>query len=157
MCSENNSGSWFRLHGPLLYKTILRLGFNSIEAEGLVNEVCTSACLPEAQMENKYKLKLRLWKPLVHKCVSRLSAELFSKNSSDPHAPGPATVSVSFCKEPRKLNFRDMPLCFRIVYILRTEAGFSEEEVAEMLNSTTLQVRKRLNKARLFIDTYLLT
>ena len=150
---HSKNSVWCHAYEPLLRKIALRFGFSFEETEGLLNEVYSFAAV---QTESgSASSKVRLSKIMVRKCIFKLSATLFNKNdfytSQPKHHPG---YSLSY-NEPRALNFQDMPLSFRAVYILRTDAGFSDEEVAEMLNSTSMQVRERLNKARLFINTYL--
>lgn len=46
-----------------------------------------------------------------------------------------------------------MPLSFRTVYILKNTIGFNENEIAEILNITSIKVKERFQKAKALLDS----
>ncbi len=96
-----------------------------------------------------FSLRIWLTKLLVHKCIFKISSELFSQGNSSK------TLGHYYgYGDSHKLNQKHMPLSFRAVFILKNIVGFDENEIAEILNTTPLSVKQRLNKARAYVNNH---
>jgi DNA-directed RNA polymerase specialized sigma24 family protein len=140
-----------REHEALLYKIAISLGYFDNDVSDLVYQVCSYATRHYADKENRLSLRVWLSKMMVHKCIYGISSKLFSQGydlSAKPvfnqHYSG-----YSFRQEAAALN---MPLSFRAVYALHQLLRFDEIEIAAILNIDVVSVKKRLNKALLFIN-----
>jgi hypothetical protein len=131
------SGNKTQDYQPLLYNIAAGFGFMDSETMDLVQQVCSSINAYCADLQDDTSLKIRLSKQMVHKCIFKISSQLFSQNMNT-----------------EKIAVKDMPLSCRSVFILHDIIGFDECEIAEMLNTDLLQVKKRLNKALLFINNH---
>ena len=49
-------------------------------------------------------------------------------------------------------NLEEIPLTYRTVFILREVEGFSTNETAELMNSTPVNVKVRLNRAKALLQ-----
>lgn len=156
MNTENYNCAGRHPYEPLLCKIATCFGLGVEETGRLLKEVYASAGLQDGRPDNRGSLKIQLAKRMVRKCIFTVSAELFSKRGFYGSLSRQTAFACSLGRhETHPVHFQDMPLSFRAVYILRTHAGLEENETAEVLNATSIQVRERLAKARLFIDTYL--
>jgi DNA-directed RNA polymerase specialized sigma24 family protein len=131
----------------LMYKITASFGFSDSESDDLVSEVSFYAHSHRSYPENRFLLRARLSKIMVHKCIFRISSRLFSQHTSTGKEPGILGYYPG-CKSSPGTNCQDIPLSFRVVYILNDVIGFNEVEIAEILNITSIRVKDRLNKAR---------
>jgi hypothetical protein len=119
-----------RPYDSLLYKIAAEFGFDSSDRQELVEEVHSFASRhPEGQEELLPK-KIWLAKLIVHKCVFKISSQMFQQ---------PETCT------------KQMPLSFRTAYLLNNLVGFNEEEIAVILNTTPINIKQRLHRAILFV------
>ncbi len=118
---------------PLMYKIGLSFGFNDSTLHEWVRE--SSTCAIRCFTAHTDNLSIRLWmaKRIVQKCILKISLPIFQQE-------GPC------CHE--------MPVSFRAVYVLNRLAGFDENEMAFILNTTPLVIRERLNKALSMINRH---
>lgn len=109
-------------------------GFSMAESKEL------TASVFEENGTDHYKLELA--RRMVYQCVHKISSRIFCESSP-----------AAFCEEgipvyhPQSMQLSKMPLSFRAVYILFHVIGFSENEIAYILNINTYQVKERLGKA----------
>ncbi|HEU4634519.1 MAG TPA: hypothetical protein VFS22_11065 [Flavisolibacter sp.] len=156
MNRENHGCAELLAYEPLLRKIASCFGLAIQETERLLKEVYASANFHGAGPDTSASIKMHLSKMMVRKCIFQLSTELFSRSGFyRGHATRPSLTCALGYEDTNTFHFHDMPLSFRAVYILKTNAGFAESEIAEVLNASSIQVRERLAKARLFINTYL--
>ncbi|HYC27516.1 MAG TPA: hypothetical protein VEB42_01855 [Chitinophagaceae bacterium] len=120
-----------KMHKPLLYRIAMSLGFNDHQLHLLVEEVCCSFTRQRPRQKGDLPLRTLLIKRLVHRCVFIISSRLFQQ------------VNRSTC---------EMPLCYRVVYELKTGIGLDEKELALVLNTSPLRIRKRLNRALALLE-----
>ena len=146
----NNDRAMEALNGyrPLLYKIAFQFGLDAGEASKLVKKAYSSSGIYKTKPEGFASFRVLLSKALVRACIFKISVDLCSKTGM---APDPYAVKDrSAWEHDRRLE--DMPLSCRAVHILYEAAGFTEKEIAEILNSTPLIVKERLVKARAFIS-----
>jgi hypothetical protein len=137
------------VYEALLYKIAISFGFNDCETMDLVQEVGSCSNTYCADRPNSGSLKIWLSKLMVHKCIFKISSQLFSQNSNAEKINHLPTGGGSGHKNSQTT---DIPLSLRSVSILSDIIGFDEIEIAEILNTTPLQVKQRLNKVSLFIN-----
>ena len=146
---ELNNNVSIEKYEPLLYQTAISFGFNDNELNDLVQQVCSHGSRSYTHQRNFFSLRIWLTKLLVHKCIFKISSELFSQGNSSK------TLGHYYgYGDSHKLNQKHMPLSFRAVFILKNIVGFDENEIAEILNTTPLSVKQRLNKARAYVNNH---
>jgi RNA polymerase sigma-70 factor (ECF subfamily) len=69
--------------------------------------------------------------------------------------PKMATETIVLNKELSKVlekSLAEIPLTYRTVFILREVEGFNTNETAELMNSTPVNVKVRLNRAKALLQ-----
>lgn len=130
-------------HEELLSKIASGFGFSESEANDMMREIVSYAHSHYTNMQHGLSLRMWLSKMMVHKCVFKISSRLFSEMN-------PGVKNTSFIGYTNKQE-QEMPFSFKAVYILKTVVGFTETEIAEVLNTTVANAKERLTKARMFI------
>ncbi len=142
-------------HEPLLFKIGAAFGFNGEQTNDLIKLVFSLAGY-QARMENASSFRIWLCKIMVHKCIIKISAEIFNAHHYNTAATGYSFVTyTSGYERPHARELKTMPLSFRAVYILHKKIEFNDTEIAEILNLTPLEVRARLTRASSLLNTAL--
>jgi hypothetical protein len=129
----------------LLFQIANHFGFSEKEAFKLIEEVYSYSQRLYNDEKNQLPLRILLSKVMVHKCIFKISCRMFSENIFT----GITGSSSFYCnRNAFEACEKGMPLSYLTVYILSSILGFSEREIAGILNTTTLQVRERLTKAQ---------
>jgi DNA-directed RNA polymerase specialized sigma24 family protein len=139
-----------RKHSDLLKQIACGLGFNSVESHRIVEDVFLQAKDHYIDYHGTYQFKVWLAKILVRKCIFNLSTDLFNSVSNmevTEQAAGNYSTLNDLCTNKEE----QMPLSCWVVYILNKVTGFSEIEIGEILNISSIKVRERLNKGLLLI------
>jgi DNA-directed RNA polymerase specialized sigma24 family protein len=139
-----------RKHESLLTKIISGFGFNKIESREILGEVCLEAKKKYVVYSGTLPFKVWLSKILIRKCIFKISSDFFSGVKNAQLHPQ-AFASYLTGKSIFGTSHEPTPISFWIVYVLHNYIGFTEKEIAEILNTNTLSVRERLNKALQFI------
>jgi DNA-directed RNA polymerase specialized sigma24 family protein len=119
------------------YESFLRklgtcLGLKETEVAEHVQNIIYHASRQHEDAGHRFTLRIWLSKMMVHKCIFLISRHLFGEPDN---------------YEKRKASsHQDIPLSFWVVFKLNN-FGFSENEIAEILNTTGVQVRSRYLKA----------
>jgi hypothetical protein len=129
----------------LLFQIGKHFGFSEKEAFKLIEEVYSYSQRLYNDEKNQLPLRILLSKLMVHKCIFKISCRMFSENTSTRITAWPSFYSNKNAFEACE---KAMPVSYLTVYILSSILGFSEREIAGILNTTTLQVRERLTKAQ---------
>jgi DNA-directed RNA polymerase specialized sigma24 family protein len=132
-------------HESLLMQIVTGLGFNKVESNQIIDEVRLQAQKQFRDYSGLFPFKLWLTKTLVRKCIFKISQDLFNGVSNAQVFGGFSTAKNIFGGRQEQI-----PLSFFIVYLLH-DIGFTEREIAEILNTSTMNVKERLNKALQFI------
>lgn len=120
----------YKLH---LEKIGISLGFTETESSRLAQQVIADAI--KGNFYGNDQLSLRIWlsKMMVRNCLFTISNLLFSNTNID--------------SKNEFLTGKSIPLGIQTVFTLYNTIGFNENEIAEILNITVMQVKHRLNKA----------
>jgi RNA polymerase sigma-70 factor (ECF subfamily) len=155
-----------RRYNPVLYKLARCYGFNHQDAEDIMQETHVAAYTNLNNFQHKASYKTWVSKILIHKCVYKLSYGYFKNEQpgSDVifenvkpmfNQTKMATEKLVLNKELSKVlekSLQEIPLTYRTVFILREVEGFSTNETAELMNSTPVNVKVRLNRARTLLQ-----
>jgi len=129
----------------LLMQIVTALRFNKVESNQIIDEVRLQAPREFTDYSGLFPFKLWLTKTLVRKCIFKISQDLFNGVSNAQVFGGFSTRKSIF-----EAKQEQIPLSFFIVYLLH-DIGFTDPEIAEILNTSTMNVKERLNKALQFI------
>ena len=160
-----------RRYNSVLYKLARCYDFNHQDAEDIMQETHVAAYTNLKNFQHKASYKTWVSKILIHKCVYKLSYGYF-KNEQ----PGTNKINeqvkpvfnqstmgaekIILNKELSKVlekSLEEIPLTYRTVFILREVEGFSTNETAELMNSTPVNVKVRLNRAKALLQKKLET
>src|SRR5687768_751763 len=137
-------------HENLLTQIVSELGFSKIEAREILTDVCLEAKKQYGAYSGTLPFKVWLSKILIRKCIFKISVDFFNGlENAQLHLQ--AFEIYSTAKSIFETRHEPIPLSFWIVYLLHNYIGFTEREIAEILNTNPLSVRERLNKALQFI------
>jgi RNA polymerase sigma-70 factor (ECF subfamily) len=131
-----------------------------------MQETHVSAFTNLKNFQHKASYKTWVSKILIHKCVYKLSYGYFKNEqpgSDKMHEnvkpmfdqPKMATETIVLNKELSKVlekSLAEIPLTYRTVFILREVEGFNTNETAELMNSTPVNVKVRLNRAKALLQ-----
>ena len=155
-----------RRYNSVLYKLARCYGFNHQDAEDIMQETHVSAYTNLKNFQHKASYKTWVSKILIHKCVYKLSYGYFknehpgTNEMNDQAKPvfnqsRMGTEKIILNKELSKVlekSLEEIPLTYRTVFILREVEGFSTNETAELMNSTPVNVKVRLNRAKTLLQ-----
>ena len=155
-----------RRYNSVLYKLARCYGFNHQDAEDIMQETHVSAYTNLENFQHKASYKTWVSKILIHKCVYKLSYGYFknehpgTNEMNDQVKPvfnqsRMGTEKIILNKELSKVlekSLEEIPLTYRTVFILREVEGFSTNETAELMNSTPVNVKVRLNRAKTLLQ-----
>ena len=155
-----------RRYNSGLYKIARCYGFNHHDAEDIMQETHVSAYTNLKNFQHKASYKTWVSKILIHKCVYKLSYGYFKNEQPGSdiiyenvkpmfNQPKIATEKIVLNKELSKVlekSLAEIPLTYRTVFILREVEGFSTAETAELMNSTPVNVKVRLSRAKVLLQ-----
>jgi RNA polymerase sigma-70 factor (ECF subfamily) len=155
-----------RRYNSVLYKLARCYGFNHQDAEDIMQETHVSAYTNLKNFQFKASYKTWISKIMIHKCVYKLSYGYFKNEHpgsdflNDDAKPifnqtKMATDKIVLNKELSKVlekSLQEIPLTYRTVFILREVEGFSTAETAELMSSTPVNVKVRLNRAKALLQ-----
>ena len=155
-----------RRYNSVLYKLARCYGFNHQDAEDIMQETHVSAYTNLKNFQHRASYKTWVSKILIHKCVYKLSYGYFknehpgTNEMNDQVKPvfnqsRMGTEKIILNKELSKVlekSLEEIPLTYRTVFILREVEGFSTNETAELMNSTPVNVKVRLNRAKTLLQ-----
>ncbi len=155
-----------RRYNPFLYKVGRGYGFNHQDTQDLMQETYINSYQHLSKFENRSAFKTWLIKIMLNNCYHKAhkfsyqkekpvelsdnynSNNMFLKNTSDD------TDKSIINKELNKVIeacLQKLPDDYRITFILRELAGLSTSETAEMMNTTSSNVKVRLNRAKMML------
>jgi DNA-directed RNA polymerase specialized sigma24 family protein len=138
-------------YNGLLYQIARSFGFSDAEAGELVLATHASARRHQADQSG---LPYRVWlsRVLVHRCVFRISSELFGQVGGPVEKKHPGLLDDDYpYTTAGGQHLQQMPLSFRVVYILRDFIGFTAPEIAAIINAPLFTVKERYYKAQAFL------
>jgi RNA polymerase sigma factor, sigma-70 family len=159
-----------RRTNALLYKIARMYGFNHQDSEDLMQESHISAFQHLNSFAYRSSYKTWISKIMIHKCLYKLkygyqakeTNEIFNENAQPMHtslssSSTDAAVNNNELGKVLESCIQQLPLIYRSVFLLRELEGYSVIETAEMLGITEVNVKVRLNRARIMMQKELET
>lgn len=156
-----------RRYNGVLYKIARSYGFNHHEAEDLMQDTHVAAFEHLGQFAFKSTYKTWLSKIMINKCLYRLKHgytmhEQPASNVITEDAKPMSANNKSKSPEQFSLNrelakalenaLQAIPLHYRSVFVLREIEGFSVAETATLLDLSEVNVKVRLNRAKIMLQ-----
>lgn len=140
-----NGSAFAENHLSLLHKIAVEFGFKEADAHELAEEVFHCDSRDYATNRQDCTPMIRLAKSMVRKCTFLIGCRMFREYP---------VVNILF--PAVEVNFKtsappEIPLSFQAVFVLFHSTGFRETEVAQILNISAAEVRKRLARAQKMI------
>ena len=151
-----------RRYNPYIYKVGRSYGFNHQDTEDLMQETFINSYVNLKQFAERASFKTWLIKIMLHQCYRKAhklnylkeqTADLLPDNSSFMFLPknhsntDDAVISKEFNKVVEAC-LQQLPQEYRTTFTLRELTGLSVAETAEVMNTTTSNVKVRLNRAK---------
>lgn len=155
-----------RRHNEVLYKIARSYGFNHQDAQDLLQDAHVTAYMQLSHFAHRASYKTWLCKILIHKCLYKLHYGHFKNEVPDSTAIQQQMQTVYTSPTEKKVMNRELSkvledsilklaLPYRTVFILREIEGFSVAETAELLGITAINVKVRLNRAKVMLQKLL--
>ncbi len=155
-----------RRFNALLYKTGRAYGFNHQDTEDLMQETYINAYQHLKKLEHPAVFKTWLIKIMLHQCYHKArkgsykyeqnNDAVVNNNTNFMNLPYSYNDSArAFLK--KELNqviesaLQKLPEDYRLTFALRELAGLSVNETAELIKTSPVNVKVRLNRARLML------
>jgi RNA polymerase sigma-70 factor (ECF subfamily) len=159
-----------RRYNAELYKLARCYGFNHQDAEDLMQETYLSAYSNLYQFQHRSSFKTWISKILIHKCLYKLNYGHKNKEIADPATlqqlndknmagkPGfPEAMARKEFARVLEITLQELPLIYRLAFILREVEGYSVAETSEVLGITPINVKVRTNRAKALLQKKLET
>ena len=150
----------------LLYTIARRYGFSHQSAEDTMQDTRITAYYKLSQFKFRSAFKTWLSKIMVHKCLYKLKygygkyEERYclkhdAIDSSQIYTQFDNAEIIFLKKELRdvlQITLNKLPSLYRAVFMLREVEGFSVAETAKLLHISSINVRVRLNRAKVILQ-----
>lgn len=143
--TPNRSNS-FEKYEPLLYKIATNLDFSDNESYDLMYQVKLHV-INHSFNSNLYGFKTWCLKMMVHKCIFRISQNIVNRQ----RFPEPRPRVLEYPRTSAT-NIHDLYLSLRVVYVLKQIIRVDDIEIAEILNITPIEVKKKFDRAISFLN-----
>jgi RNA polymerase sigma factor (sigma-70 family) len=155
-----------RRYNPFLYKTARGYGFNHQDAEDLMQETYINTYQNLSKFRNQSSFKTWIIKIILNQCYHRSkknnyrkeqTEQIFATNKFDCMFPtnNPNDTSKSVINKELsqviEAALEKLPENYRITFTLRELSGLNVNETAEVMNTTTSNVKVRMNRAKLML------
>lgn len=155
-----------RRYNPDLYKTGRGYGYNHQDTEDLMQEAFINSFQGLAKFENRSSFKtwiIRIMlnlcyhksqklsyqnKPTIEISVNKNSGAMFLKTN---HSNPVSTVVNKELKIVIETALKNLPEDYRMTFTLRELTGLGVADTAELLNTSTSNVKVRLNRAKMML------
>jgi RNA polymerase sigma factor (sigma-70 family) len=155
-----------RRYNALLYKTGRAYGFNHQDTEDLMQETYVNAYQHLCRLESGAAFKTWLVKIMLHQCYHKMQkrscrqekkTEMATNYNTDvmdlPDSDNdtPKTLLKKELNQVIESSIQRLPDDYRLTFALRELSGLSVNETAVLMNTTTANVKVRLNRARIML------
>jgi RNA polymerase sigma-70 factor (ECF subfamily) len=152
-----------RRYNPVLYKIGRMYGFNHHDAQDLIQDTHVSAYMQLKSFEGRSSYKTWMSRIMIHKCLYKLKYGYFKNEIPSESLPesNPEIMQTERNMLNRELStvleksLENIPVIYRSVFVLREVEGFSIAETAELMNITQVNVKVRLNRAKVLLQKQL--
>jgi RNA polymerase sigma-70 factor (ECF subfamily) len=155
-----------RRYNPFLYKTGRGYGFNHHDTEDLMQETFINCYQNLSSFQYRSSFKTWAIKIMIHQCYHKAHKlsyqnekpfeEFFNNNSESmflkPKQGDPGkTVLNKELSHVIEAAINKLPQDYRVTFTLRELTGLSVFETADMMHTTTSNVKVRLNRAKMML------
>lgn len=155
-----------RRYNPLLYKIGRSYGLRHEDAQDMMQETFISAYEKLSQFQQRSQLGTWLTRIMINKCLYKMKTRYTKETvftideNTDWHISPVISKEKEFplqneLKKIIELSLEKLPEPYRLVFLLRETENFSIAETAEALNITPVNVKVRLNRAKMMMRNYL--
>lgn len=152
-----------RRYNPFLYKIGRSYGFNHQDTEDMMQETFVNCYFKLKQFAQRSSFKTWLVKIMLHQCFHKAHKADFKKempaeigdstntNFMYLHNQQDDTTRNVLHKELGKViekSLQNIPENYRITFVLRELTGLSIAETAELLSTSSANIKVRLNRAK---------
>lgn len=156
-----------RRYNPVLYKLARSYGFNHPDAEDLMQDTHVAAYTHLQQFEKKASYKTWISRIMINRCLYQLKYGYFKHEVPGQPMPEPNTqpmhskwkdnptedlVAGRELSAVLERSLQQIPVMYRMVFVLRVVEEFSVVETAALLGITPTNVKVRLNRARALLQ-----
>jgi RNA polymerase sigma factor (sigma-70 family) len=155
-----------RRYNPVLYKTGRGYGFNHHDTEDLIQETFINSYQALSSFENRSSFKTWIMKIMIHQCYhkafkksyqhERTMEGIFNNNAeamtvTTKHSDTGKSVITKELSNVIETAIDKLPRDYRMTFTLRELTGLNVAETAELMHTTTSNVKVRLNRAKLML------
>ena len=155
-----------RRYNPYLYKTGRGYGFNHQDTEDLMQETFINCYQNLASFQHRSSFKTWLIKIMIHQCYHKAHKRsyqnekptegFFNINSESmflkPKQGDPGkTILNKELSHVIEAAINKLPQDYRVTFTLRELTGLNVFETADMMHTTTSNVKVRLNRAKMML------
>jgi RNA polymerase sigma factor (sigma-70 family) len=163
-------GVLMRRYNPVLYKIARSHGFGHHDAEDLMQDTHVSAYTELQKFEKRSTYKTWVSRIMINRCLYKLKYGYFKNEvpraqlTESNVQPMPSKIRNNGTEETvaaRELttvlerSLQQIPLMYRIVFVLRVREEFSVAETAELLGISPINVKVRLSRAKALLQKQL--
>jgi RNA polymerase sigma factor (sigma-70 family) len=156
-----------RRYNPVLYKVARSYGFSHQDAQDLMQDTYITIFLELASFQHRSSFKTWITKILIHKCLYKLNygyykreqtgTDVLQSNTDTMYHLNSKTdiektvINREFSKV-LEAHLEELPVIYKTVFILREIEEFSIAETADLLNISHVNVKVRLNRAKVMLQ-----
>ncbi|MEO7523206.1 MAG: sigma-70 family RNA polymerase sigma factor, partial [Ferruginibacter sp.] len=155
-----------RRYNPFLYKIGRSYGFNHQDTQDLMQDTFISSYLKLLQFENRSTLKTWLIRIMLNQCYHKANKHSYQKeqpteisdnyNSShmflkSNHSDTGKSVINKELNKVIEACLEKLSEDYRMTFALRELTGLTVEETADIMNTTSSNVKVRLNRAKMML------
>src|SRR6476620_2497592 len=151
-----------RRYNPFLYKIGRSYGFNHHDTEDLMQETFVNSYVNLEQFAGRSSFKTWIIKIMLNQCYHRAHKRSYQNeqatvllpdnssfmSSTNTHIDNDKSIINRELKNIVETCLQRLPENYRITFTLRELTGLSVAETAEMMHTTTSNVKVRLNRAK---------
>jgi RNA polymerase sigma factor (sigma-70 family) len=151
-----------RRYNPFRYKIGRNYGFNHHDTEDLMQEAFINSYINLKQFAERSSFKTWIIKIMLNQCYHKAQKHSYQKEHVSEISPDISSFMFSSSNHSdngksvinRELNniietcLRRLPEDYRITFALRELTGLSAAETAEIMHTSTSNVKVRLNRAK---------
>jgi RNA polymerase sigma-70 factor (ECF subfamily) len=160
-------GVLVKRYNAVLYKIARSHGFGHHDAEDLMQDTHVTAYTQLHQFEKRAAYKTWISRIMINRCLYKLKYGYFKNevprahltdNNDEPMPSKPLHNLTEDAVANRELaavlekSLQEIPLMYRMVFVLRVTEGFSVAESAELLGITPINVKVRLSRAKALLQ-----
>ena len=129
----------------LLFEITSCFGLSVYESDCIVNKIKSQAIMKHNTIKGAIPLRIWLSKLMVRHCIKNISSRMFNQTASLN------SNFSSFNISDYSKNINQLPLSLWTIDVLFNSVGFSEHDIARILDYPESRVRESLHKIKLIV------